>query len=184
MKTVRLILVVVVLSLLVGMLIPVFGAQKSAAVNTASQALNPVAMDSPFLSPFLLAASAPVIAAAGEQPDNSIAGYSCKLTAQKPADWTPMVSRNIFNVSWTLKNVGTKVWGIHGVDVRYRGDTRMHYKVPDLFDLPKKVGPGQSITLKMDMMAPKLPGYYVSNWGFYTGGLVFCKFYVIIVVTH
>jgi hypothetical protein len=184
MKTVRLILIVVVLSLLLGTLIPAFGAQESAAVNTSSQTLNAAALDSPFISPFLFAASAPVIVAAGEQPESNTYGYSCKLTAQKPADWTPMVSRNIFNVSWTLKNVGTKVWGIHGVDVRYRGDTRMHYKVPDLFDLPKKVGPGQNITLKLDMMAPKLPGYYVSNWGFYVGNLVFCKFYVIIVVTR
>ena len=184
MKTVRLILVVVVLSLLLGMFVPVVGAQKSAAVNTPSQSLNTAALDSPFLSPFLFAASAPVIVAAGVSPENNITGYSCKLTAQSPADWTPMVSRNIFDVKWTLKNVGTKVWGIHGVDVRYRGDTRMHYKVPDLFDLPQKTGPGQKITLKMDMMAPKLPGYYVSNWGFYVGGTVFCKFYVIIVVTR
>jgi hypothetical protein len=180
MKTVRLILVVVVLSLLLGMLVPVFGAQKSAAVNAPSQSLNTAAL----VSPFLFAASAPVIVAAGASPENSIAGYSCKLTAQKPADWTPMVSRNIFNARWTLKNTGTKIWGIHGVDVKYRGDTKMHYRVPNVFDLPQKVGPGQSITLKLDMIAPKLPGYYVSNWGFYTGNLVFCKFYVIIVVTR
>ena len=95
-----------------------------------------------------------------------------------------MKSRQIFDAKWTLKNTGTKVWGIHGVDVKYRGDTRMHYGVADLFDLPVKTGPGQKITLKLNMLAPKLPGYYVSNWGLYVGGQVFCKFYVIVVVSR
>ena len=180
MKKIRFVFIAVVIALLLGSF---FAAppQKSLAAGAPKQSMNIAAVPAA-LSPFLFDASAQVFAAGAPSPENSTAGYSCTLMGQIPDDWTTMKSRQIFDTTWVLKNTGSKVWGIHGVDVRYRGDTRMHTKVPDLFDLPKKVGPGQKITLTLDMIAPKLPGYYVSNWGLYLGNQAFCKFYVIVVV--
>ena len=57
--------------------------------------------------------------------------------------------------------------------VVFRWATKFHTG-RDLFDLPQKVGPGQKITLLMDMTAPKTNGNYVDNWGLYVGSLVFC----------
>jgi hypothetical protein len=190
MKTIRFAAVAIAISLLLGTFAPAYGAHKNvAAVDVSSQSSNAAALDLPFVSPFLFAASAPVLAAGGDGPGvdgfNSTAGYSCQLTAQTPADWTVMGRRNIFDAKWTLKNTGTKVWGIHGVDVKFRGGfpvgTKFHTG-RDLFDLPKQVGPGQKITLVMDMTAPKNSGNYVDNWGLYLGNLVFCKFYIAITV--
>lgn len=178
------VIMTVVVSLVLGSFMLTPGANKSVA-TTSKQSTGTAALSE--FSPFFFAVSAPVVAAGtgpeAESVPGAPAGYSCKLMAQAPADWTAMKRRNIFDTTWVLKNTGTKVWGLHGVDVRYRGDTKMHYNVPDLFDIPKKVGPGQKIVLTLDMLAPKLPGYYVSNWGLYAGGQVFCKFYVIIVVS-
>lgn len=185
MKVFRFAAIAIAISLLLGSLAPSIGAQKPAAAHSAStsQSFKTANLGIPFLSPFLFAASAPVITAGGEPPmtESSTAGYSCQLIAQKPEDWRVMRSRTTFDVQWTLKNTGSKVWGIHGVDVKFRGGFPVGTKIhtgPDLFDLPKKVGPGQRITLLMDMTAPKKNGDYVDNWGLYLGSTVFCKFYI------
>ena len=183
MKKMRFVFIVVVVALLLGSFAVVPGARATVA-GTAPKQTNNTAFNLPALSPFLLSASAQVIAAGEVSPEGTTTGYACKLMGQAPADWTKMPKRNIFDATWILKNTGTKTWGLHGVDVRYRGDTRMHYGVPDLFDIPKTVSVGKQIQFTFDMMAPKVPGYYVSNWGLYLGSQVFCKFYVVVVVTR
>jgi hypothetical protein len=183
MKVFRFVAIAIAISLLLGAFAP-FPTQKNIAATTSGQTTNRAAWTSPFTSPFLLAASAPVIeVVTGEAYD----GYACTLNKQTPTDWTQMKRRQIFDVHWTLKNTGKKVWGARGVDVKFRGGfptgTVMHYNVPNLFDLPRTVTVGDKIMLSMDMIAPRKPGYYVDNWGLYVGGQVFCKFYIAITVT-
>lgn len=181
MKKFTLATILVIVSLVLGsfMFAPI--AKQSIALKQSAETASV-----PDFSPFLLAASAPMVSIGGSGPvgPNSFApaGYACQFIAQSPADWSTVKSRQIFDTTWVLKNTGSKVWGIHGVDVKYRGDTRMHTNVPDLFDIPTNVGVGQKFKLTLDMIAPKKAGYYVSNWGLYLGSQVFCKFYVIIVV--
>jgi hypothetical protein len=184
MKIIRFAAVAIAISLLLATFVPVVPAQL-AAVDTSNQSSNAVALDLPFISPFLFAASAPVLAAGGDGPGvgayNSTAGYACQLTAQTPADWKVMGRRTTFDAKWTLKNTGTKAWNTHGVDVKFRGGFPVGTKIhtgPNLLDLPHNVGVGQKITLLMDMTAPKKNGSYVDNWGLYLGNLVFCKFYI------
>lgn len=180
MKKVRFVVfIAIVVALMLGSFVIVPN-QKSVAGALPTQAAR-TAFNIPAISPFFFSAGAQVLAA-GDISTESTPGYACKLMTQTPADWTVMKSRQSFDVAWNLKNVGSKVWGIHGIDVRYRGDTRMHTNVPDLFDIPQRVAPGQRFTLKLDMVAPKLAGYYVSNWGLYVGSQVFCKFYLVIYV--
>jgi hypothetical protein len=185
MKIIRFAAVAIAISVLLGTFVLVVG--KSAAVSTSNQSSNVAALDVPFISPFLFAASAPVLVAGQDGPsaENTTAGYSCQLTAQTPEDWKVMGRRTTFDVKWTLKNTGTKVWNIHSVDVKFRGGfpvgTKFHTG-PNLFDLPHNVGVGQKIGLTMDMTAPKTNGNYVDNWGLYLGNLVFCKFYIAIAV--
>ena len=184
MKPIRFIMIAIAICLVFAAFAPYPTQKNFAAVDTANQPSGLGVLESSFESPFLLASSAPVVSII---TDASYGGYACLLKAQSPPDWTVMKRRNIFDVYWTLKNTGSKVWGLHGVDVKFRGGypkgTVMHYNVPNLFDIPKKVGPGGKITLGMDMMAPRKPGYYVENWGLYVGGQVFCKFYIAVTVT-
>jgi|GEM_PF-3070838 len=183
MKIIRLAAIAIAISLTLATFAPV-GASRSFTANTSAESSDAAALGIPSpLSPFVMAASAPLVSIITEAAP---AGYACKLMAQTPADWTRMRSRQIFDTYWTLKNTGTKDWGIHGVDVKYRGGfpegTNFHTS-RSLFDLPRKTGPGQRITLGMDFIAPKKAGYYVSNWGLYVGSQVFCKFYIAITVT-
>jgi hypothetical protein len=173
--------ILVIVSLVLGsfMFAPI--AKQSTALKQSTETVSV-----PDFSPFFFAASAPIVSMGVSGPvgpdSMAPAGYSCQLLAQSPADWSNVKSRQIFDTTWVLKNSGSKAWGKHGIDVKYRGDTRMHYNIPDWFDLPKNVGIGGRLQLTIDMIAPKAAGYYVSNWGLYVGSQVFCKFYVIVVV--
>lgn len=178
MKKVRLVFIMVAIALVLGSFFAAPTAQKSVAAAPKQSSSAAVLPD---FSPFLLSANAYIVPD-GEASPEAYNGYACQFIGQTPKDWTVMKSRQIFDTTWVLKNTGTKIWGKHGVDVRYRGDTRMHTNVPDWFDIPRGVGIGQKFTMTLDMVAPKAPGYYVSNWGLYVGSQVFCKFYVIIVV--
>ena len=182
MKKVRLVFIMVAIALVLGSFFATPTAQKSVAASAPKQSSVSVSV-LPDLSPFMLSANAYIVPN-GELSPDAYNGYSCQFIGQTPKDWTVMKSRQIFDTTWVLKNNGSKVWGKHGVDVHYRGDTRMHTNVPDWFDIPKFVGIGQKFALTLDMIAPKAPGYYVSNWGLYVGSQVFCKFYVIIVVSR
>jgi hypothetical protein len=186
MKVARFIIVAVVIVFLVTAFAPVLPIQNSAALTPSTQPFDAAtALDMPFFSPIMFAASSPVFAAGGAQSSANTLAYACQLTAQSPADWTVMGRRNSFDAKWVLKNTGTHVWGTSGVDVKFRGGyptgTKLHTGL-SLFDIPYKVGPGQKLTLWMDMIAPKYSGYYVDNWGLYVGGTVFCKFYIAITV--
>lgn len=182
MKIIRFATIAIAICLVLGAFAPY--PTQSSLVGTANQSSSPAAWEAPFDSPFLLASSAPVVSLI---TDASYNGYACTLKSQSPADWTLMGRRHIFDVYWTLKNTGSKVWGVHGVDVKFRGGfptgTVMHTNGINLFDLPKKVAPGGKITLALDMVAPRKAGYYVENWGLYVGGHVFCKFYIAVTVT-
>ena len=182
MKKMRFIVIATIVALLFGSFAVLPGIQKSVAGTAPQQSLSTAALI-PDFSPFLLSASGPVITAIGvEAPANAVS-YACTLLSQKPADWTTMKKRTSFDASWVIQNTGSKVWGTHGIDIIYIGGTRMHTG-RSLFDLPKQVGPGQKIKIAVDMIAPKQPGYYVSNWGLNIfGGASFCRFYVVIYVS-
>ena len=181
MKKITFATILVIVSLVLGSFAFAPIAKQSTALKQSAETASV-----PDFSPFLFAASAPMVSVSVQGPvgpnSSAPAGYACQFISQTPADWTNMKSRQIFDTTWILKNTGSKVWGKHSVDVKYRGDTRMHYNVPDLFDIPTGVGVGQKFKLTLDMIAPKKAGYYVSNWGLYLGSQVFCKFYVIVVV--
>lgn len=187
MKTIRFasiaLAIAITMSLLLGTFAPA-GIPQSAA-SAPAQSFNAAALGLPSsFSPFLMAASAPVVSVVADSAYN---GYACQLMSQDPPDWTRMGRRHIFDATWTLKNTGSKVWGRHGVDLKYRGGfpvgTDMHTGA-SLYDIHKNVGLGNRITFILDMIAPKKAGNYVSNWGLYVGSQVFCKFYIAVTVTQ
>ena len=105
--------------------------------------------------------------------------YKCEFVKQTPADYTVFAPKAQFDMYWTLKNTGTATWtGIQLVFVSGRAINT--YPAP--FALTSTTPPGQRLKVGVDMMAPKLPGTYVTNWGLAKNGVVFCRFYLILTV--
>jgi hypothetical protein len=184
MKPVRLFVVLLALVAFV----TTFAFSLPASSNVAAlpaQGSNQLALDLPLDTPLTFMASAPVVSIALESLP-SASNYSCSLVSQTPANWTRMGKRQYFDAKWTLKNIGTKNWGVHGIDVKFisfSGGAKMHTS-GSLFDLPKETAPGKKITILVDMNAPRAKGYYTETWGLFTGSAAFCRFSITVNVNH
>ncbi|MEI6289676.1 MAG: NBR1-Ig-like domain-containing protein [Chloroflexota bacterium] len=106
--------------------------------------------------------------------------YSCKLTAQTPADWVKMVRRQSFDAYWTVQNTGA-VWNSSSTRFVYLGGTKFQTH-GDSFYIGKNVGLGSKIKLGVDMMAPKTPGTYSTTWALKSGNTTFCRVTLIVTV--
>jgi hypothetical protein len=190
MKAFRTVFVVIVVALLAAAFAPLPGAQRVAASNTTvalgtpAQSFVQSALGLPLLSPMTFSASAPVIRITSETL--AVPNYACKLTAQTPADWTKMASRQSFDAKWTLLNTGAKTWYKTAVDYKYLSGTKIHTNA-SIYDLPWIVPPGKKVNIAVDMEAPKYNGYYswyTTTWGLAMGSQVFCRFSMTIVVNR
>jgi hypothetical protein len=92
-----------------------------------------------------------------------------------------MPVRNDFDAIFTVKNTSDKNWEAAAVDLKFLSGAKMQ-KYADLYDLPKLVKPGESITLRVDMLAPDKAGVYVANWGLVSGSTTLCKMALGVVV--
>ncbi len=181
MKTIRFAVLFVALVLLMTTVVP-FAAQPVAAQTEATvQTFAEAALEFPLLTPLNMV-SIPVITVSVESMSAS-KDYGCTLLSQKPKDWTRMQRRQIFDATWTVKNTGRRNWGKNGIDFKYVSGTKMH-TWGSSYDLSKDVGPGKSITLITDMVAPKTKGYYTATWGLYRGSQIFCRLSVTINVNR
>ncbi len=157
---------------------------KSVTSSSApTQGFKSGAIDLSLDSPLVFLASAPAVTFTVESVSTAAANYACSLVAQTPADWTRMGRRQYFDAKWTVKNVGTKYWSTHGIDLKYIGGAKMH-TYGNVYDLRANTAPGKSVVLIVDMNAPKLFGYYTAYWGLYTGNSVFCRLSISVVVNH
>jgi hypothetical protein len=101
------------------------------------------------------------------------AGYACKLISQEPKNYTRMVSRQYFDMSWTVKNSGAHTWHAQAVVFKYISGTKMQTR-GNVFGLYSSVIKGRSTTLVVDMTAPKAQGIYSTSWGLYASKNPFC----------
>lgn len=108
------------------------------------------------------------------------AGTGCQVVAQQPNNNAVFESREKFKTVWELKNTGDEYWSNTDVDFRHSGGTDMHGA--DALDLPVNVAPGTNVTLSVNMVAPKNPGTYTTNWVLGSKKSPFCKVSVTIVV--
>lgn len=96
---------------------------------------------------------------------------TCTVTSNVPGS----VSKSAeFDARWTIKNTSNKTWDMNNTDYKFVSGTEMH-KRDSRYDMPNTVKPGQSITLIVDMVAPKYSGYYSTNWAIVTGGTTLCS---------
>jgi hypothetical protein len=98
-----------------------------------------------------------------------------------PSLYTIFPPKADFDAAWTIKNTSDSAWDVAAVDYKHLSGTEMQ-KYEKLYDIPKTVEPGQSITIVVDMIAPDKAGTYSTNWALIKGSTVLCNLPVTIVV--
>jgi len=110
----------------------------------------------------------------------STSKYACTLISQSPADFSTVSPRSDFDGKWDIKNVGTEVWEASSSDYRWVGGDK--FQKQDVYDFDKSINPGGSMSVIVDMIAPKNYGTYSSTWKIFVGKTGFCILTMTIVV--
>lgn len=101
-------------------------------------------------------------------------GYYCEIVSVKPTSGTKLDKKSDFDAVWVVKNTGSKTWETTAVDYKYLSGKEMHTG-EDLYDLPKKVKPGETVKLIVDMRAPNAAGSFTATWALAQGSTILCK---------
>lgn len=99
--------------------------------------------------------------------------YNCKLNSTSPAAGTKINVNTNFDASWKVQNVGTHIWEVGYVDLRYVSGTKMQTKA-DIFDISTAVAVGGDLTLTVDMHTPTTAGKYTASWVLTMDGATMC----------
>jgi hypothetical protein len=102
-----------------------------------------------------------------------VAGLACRIMSQSPSTNTTISLNASFEASWTIRNIGSETWESNMVDIHYLAGNRIH-RSPDRFDLPRSMFTGESVTIKLQMVAPGNPGRYTINWAMSSEDNTFC----------
>ncbi len=153
--------------------------QTAAALPTATSTLaftdTPVPTDTAV--PVVLPTSTPTRAPTIPYPTitSTPGAFACAVTATSISYGKQMSPGNDFDGSWTFKNIGTSIWDPHEVDFAYVSGTKFQ-KNTDRMDLPEATGPGESVTVVVDMLAPTTDGVYTTTWALTgQGGANWCQ---------
>lgn len=98
--------------------------------------------------------------------------WDCRIVEKSPAEGTLIKQKSSFYIAWTIVNNGTKTWTNNGVDFIYTGGFRHEGKT--IQDLRTTIAPGRSITLQVQLTAPKASGTYNVIWSLRVGNKLFC----------
>jgi len=156
------------------------------ATPTATVTLTPRNTDTP--SPtatstvlFILSTPTPlVVPTFTGVSGNSSAKFACQVISVNPANGSVLSSRQDFDTTWKVKNIGKRAWDNNDVDYAYSSGTKFH-KVSG-YDLSKTLNPNATADFIVDIIAPKKPGTYTTNWVIREGGNNFCTLSLTIVV--
>jgi hypothetical protein len=99
--------------------------------------------------------------------------YQCSITNLQPNIGANLPNGSDFDLSVTVKNIGTQNWSRNGVDFEYLSGAKFQSKTSAI-DLPSDVGPGNSITLVIDMNAKTGTGSQTTTWGLVQASSTFC----------
>ncbi len=111
------------------------------------------------------------------------APYACVITSQSPASGATLKINEDFDMKWTIKNTGTKIWLLGNVDLTYTDGQKMQ-KYTDGVDLPKETDPTEEVTFVVDMKAPDKAGTYTATWKLLEAGTNICTLSVNIKVVE
>ena len=105
----------------------------------------------------------------------------CKITASSTSGADPKAAGSDFDARWTIENTGSTTWVKGSTDYKYSSGTKMQ-KTVDVYDVKIDVAAAATIDLVVDMIAPKTPGTYQTNWVVTQGGTVLCSLPVVVTV--
>ncbi len=96
------------------------------------------------------------------------------VTGKSPPSGTiiKIKPKESLNISWTIKNNGTKTWTSNTVDFVNTGGFRNNER--PIQDLRSTVAPGGTITVKVLITASKFSGTYNVFWTLKVGNTKFC----------
>ncbi|HXD11669.1 MAG TPA: NBR1-Ig-like domain-containing protein [Anaerolineales bacterium] len=106
--------------------------------------------------------------------------YACSVVSVNPPNGTTFGSRADFDATWKIKNIGKKNWDKGSIDYVYLSGDKFH-KVAG-YDLGTAVKIGETTSLIVDMLSPKNPGTYTTNWTLRASAVTFCTLSLTIVV--
>ena len=105
---------------------------------------------------------------------------TCKLISRSPKNNQVFKPRTDFDARWVIENTSESLWNENSVDYIYYSGTKMH-KI-SAYDLPQNVDVGETVTIIVDMVAPKNAGTYSTTWTLRSKKNEFCKLRISIVV--
>jgi hypothetical protein len=177
MKAVRMFSVVMALALFAVAILPFATTPVAAQANQTIMVTSPVQafMDAARGMPLLasMGATAPFITMSVESASAS-SDYACTLVKQSPKDYTRMKTRQYFDMQWTVKNTGNRIWYASAIPFKYIWGAKMQTH-GDTFSLPGDISRGKKVNLVVDMNAPKNQGIYSITWGLFSGSRAFCR---------
>lgn len=103
----------------------------------------------------------------------------CQVTSTEPTK--TLKTREDFDAAWTVKNVSGRTWEQHSVDYKLVSGTEMQ-KYGKTFDFTGTVKNGESITIRVDMLAPDKAGTYTTTWAIVESGKTLCNLPLTVVV--
>ncbi|HNB54652.1 MAG TPA: NBR1-Ig-like domain-containing protein [Anaerolineales bacterium] len=83
------------------------------------------------------------------------------------ADGTVFTPGSVFVKTWRLKNIGSCAWTTE-YDLFFVSGDKMNGAT--LVDMPKKVNPGETVDISVQLTAPATNGTYLGNWQLRTPG--------------
>lgn len=96
----------------------------------------------------------------------------CSILSTTP---TAAMNKNYdFDGLWEVKNTGTKTWDMSSVDYKFVNGTHLN-KYNDRYDMKATVKPGETVKIRVDMLAPATSGWYSTNWAIVEGSTTLCK---------
>ena len=105
---------------------------------------------------------------------------ACRLISRDPANNQVLKPQTDFDARWVIENTSGSLWNEDNVDYIYYSGTKMHKE--SAYDLPQNVDVGESVTIIVDMIAPKKAGTYSTTWTLRSRQTEFCKLRISIVV--
>lgn len=99
--------------------------------------------------------------------------FACQVLSVTPPNGTSLDPRTDFDAVWQVRNIGKKQWDRNAVDYVYASGAEL-YKTTN-YDLPSDVKSGATVNIIVDMIAPKKPGSYTTNWVLRNSSRVICN---------
>jgi hypothetical protein len=129
---------------------------------------------------FLFFTPTPPVPPTSTLAETSNKAYSCQVMSVTPANGTTFQGRTEFDATWRVRNNGQRNWNEDSVDYVFLDGVRMH--TVETYDLQDTVRRGETVSLTVDMVAPKKSNSYTTNWTLLAGTNTFCTMSLTIVV--